>query len=65
MPKFSYENMEIKYPTSLKLRGSGYDIFILWYRTKTSSCQLLINALAPPPITQESYSTAQTDRPVF
>jgi len=34
------------------------------FRKKTAVFGCLTNALAPPPIALESYSTAQTDRPV-
>jgi len=34
------------------------------FRKKTAVFSCLTNALAPPPITLESCSTAQTDQPV-
>jgi len=50
---------------SLKLWEPGYDIFTLWNRPKTSSCQFPYHAMAPLPIALESCSRAQTDQPVF
>jgi len=44
----------------------AYDIFVLrFWPKKTAVFGCLTNALAPPPIALESYSRAQTDRPVF
>jgi len=40
--------------SSMALWEPGYDIFVLWFRPKTSNFSCLTNALAPPPIAPES-----------
>jgi len=50
---------------SVKLNSLASGWFWRFSQKKTAVFGCVTSALAPPPIALESYSTAQTDRPVY
>jgi len=57
------EDHTVHFHQHFESRGTIYSYFEIGLKPAVVGC--LTNAIAPPPIAQESCSRAQTDRPVF